>query len=106
MKNSFYIWDRILKSSQNKINRKTLTFKIMKKILIALAVVLFTINVGAQDTKSTAKATSKKESCCKKAMTAEEITKCQEKCKAEGKECTAGEMTKCKTAEKSCCAKK
>lgn len=73
----------------------------MKKILIALTVVLFTINVGAQDTKSTAKASSKKESSCAKAMTAEEIKKCQAK-----KECTAGEMTKCKTAEKSCCAKK
>lgn len=78
----------------------------MKKILIALAVVLFTINVGAQDTKSTAKATPKKESCCAKAMTAEEITKCQEKCKAEGKECTAGETAKCKKETKSCCAKK
>lgn len=78
----------------------------MKKILIALAVVLFTINVGAQDTKSNTKATSKKESCCKKAMTAEEIAKCQEKCKAEGKECTAGDMAKCNKETKSCCAKK
>lgn len=78
----------------------------MKKIVIAIAVVLFSINVGAQQTKTTTKATSKKESCCKKAMTAEEIAKCQEKCKAEGKECTAGETAKCKTETKSCCAKK
>lgn len=67
---------------------------------------MFSINVGAQDTKSITKTTPKKESCSAIAMTAEEITKCKEKCKAEGKECTAGEMTKCKTAEKSCCAKK
>lgn len=78
----------------------------MKKIVIALAVVLFTINASAQDTKSTAQATPKKESCCKKTMTAEEIAKCQEKCKSEGKECTASEMAKCKTETKSCCAKK
>ena len=78
----------------------------MKKILIALAVVLFTINVGAQDTKSTAKASHKKESCCTKAMSAEEIAKCKEKCKAKGKDCTAGEMAKCKKETKSCCAKK
>ena len=78
----------------------------MKKIFIALAVVLFTINVGAQDTKSTAKTTPKKESCCTKAMSAEEVAKCKEKCKAEGKECTAVEMAKCKKETKSCCAKK
>ena len=78
----------------------------MKKIFIALAVVLFTINVGAQDTKSTTKATQKQESCCTQAMTAEEIAQCQEKCKAEGKECTAGEMAKCNKEKKSCCAKK
>ena len=57
----------------------------MKKILIALAVVLFTINVGAQDTKSTAKASHKKESCCTKAMSAEEIAKCKENAKPKEK---------------------
>lgn len=69
----------------------------MKKILIALAIVLFTINVGAQNTKSTAKATPKKDACCAKKS-------------ADAKKMTAEEMKKCaaknKTSEKSCCAKK
>lgn len=76
----------------------------MKKILIALAVVLFTINVGAQ--QGTPKTSAKKESCCKKTMTDQDIAKCQKKCKSEGKVCTAGEMAKCKKETKSCCAKK
>lgn len=82
----------------------------MKKILTVLAIVLFTINAGAQE-KPAAKEDSKKESCSAKhdasakTMTADEIEKCQAKCKAEGKECTA-DMTKCKTTAKSCCAKK
>lgn len=75
----------------------------MKKIIILLAIVLFTINVGAQQTKPVAKETAKKESCCAKhdanakAMTSEEIAKCQAKCKAEGKKCTAEEMAVCKS---------
>lgn len=69
----------------------------MKKIIIALAVVLFTINVGAQETNPAAK----KESCNKKGMTAEEKEKCEAKCKAEGKKCTAEDKSK-----KSCCSKK
>lgn len=75
----------------------------MKKILIAIAVVLFTINAGAQQTKSAAKT----ESCSAKheKMTPEEKKKCEAKCKAEGKKCTAEEMSKGKTAGK-CCAKK
>jgi hypothetical protein len=39
-------------------------------------------------------------------MTPEEIAKCKAKCDAEGKKCTAEEMTKCKTVAKICCAKK
>lgn len=75
----------------------------MKKIFIAVAVVLFTINVGAQDSNKT---TAKKETCSMSSgkMTAKEKQQCEEKCKAEGKKCTAGEMNKKET--KSCCAKK
>ena len=90
------------KPSKIKTVVKPFKIKIMKKIFIALAVVLFTINVGAQQAKTTAKATPKKESCCTKKMTAEETKKCEAKCKAEGKKCTA----KSKSTEKSCCAKK
>lgn len=75
----------------------------MKKILIIVAVVLFTINAGAQQTKS---AETKTESCAAKhdhsKMTPEEKKKCEAKCKAEGKKCTA----EAKTTGKSCCAKK
>jgi hypothetical protein len=79
----------------------------MKKMFIALAIVLFTISASAQQTKPVAKA----ENCCAKhatcaKMTPEEITKCQATCKAEGKKCTAEEMAKCKNEAKSCCAKK
>lgn len=76
----------------------------MKKILIGFAVVLFTINVGAQQAKTT-KAIAKKESCSTKTMTAQEIAKCQEKCKVEGKICSAAKMSKGKKEAKSCCAK-
>lgn len=80
-----------------KVVVKPFNLKIMKKIFIALAIVLFTINAGAQQAKTTAKATPKKESCCAK----------KETC---AKKMTAEEMKKCpaktKTAEKSCCAKK
>ena len=78
-----------------KSNSNPFTLKIMKKIFIALAIVLFTINVGAQNTKSTAKATPKKESCCAKKetcakkMTAEEMKKCSTKSKSEAKSCCA-----------------
>jgi len=74
----------------------------MKKLLTVLAIVLFTINASAQETKPV----TKQASCCAKAMTSEEIAKCQEKCKAEGKVCTAGEKAACKKDEKKCCAKK
>lgn len=63
----------------------------MKKIIIVLAIALFTINTNAQD----------KAKCCahKETMSTEEVAKC----KAEGKKCTA----KATTAEgKKCCAKK
>ena len=71
----------------------------MKKILIAFAIVLFTIHAGAQETKAAVKT----ESCSAKhaSMTPEEKKKCEAKCKAEGKKCTAEEK-----AKKSCCAKK
>jgi len=81
----------------------------MKRILILAAFVLFTINSNAQDGKKAVKKEATKESCCAakaddhKAMTAEEVTKCQAKCKAEGKKCDAKMVT---TEEKKCCAKK
>jgi hypothetical protein len=79
----------------------------MKKLFIALVIVLFTISASAQQKKPAAKA----ENCCPKhttcvKMTPEEIAKCQATCKAEGKKCTAQEMAKCKKEAKSCCAKK
>lgn len=76
----------------------------MKKIVIAFAIVLFTISASAQQAKSTKSTT--KESCCAKTMSADEVAKCQAKCKAEGKVCTAKETAKCNTKEKKCCAKK
>jgi uncharacterized protein YxeA len=83
----------------------------MKKIIILLAIVLFTINANAQQTKPVAKETTKKATCCvkqdanAKKMTPDEIAKCQAKCKAEGKKCTAEEMAKCNKDSKKCCAK-
>ena len=79
----------------------------MKKTLLVLAIVLFTISASAQQKKPVAKAEncSAKHTTCAK-MTPEEIAKCQATCKAEGKKCTAEEMTKCKNEAKSCCAKK
>ena len=83
----------------------------MKKILTVLAVVLFSINADAQETKLTAKEKEEKNSCVKhdthaKAMTSEELAKCQAKCKAEGKVCTADKKAECKKDSKKCCAKK
>lgn len=77
----------------------------MKKLLIAFAIVLFTVSAGAQETKPAA---TKTESCCKahKKMTPEEKEKCEAKCKAEGKTCTDKDKKKCKKEEKSCCAAK
>jgi hypothetical protein len=77
----------------------------MKKIFTVLAIVLFTISASAQQAKTTSKST-KKESCTAKTMGAEEVAKCQAKCKAEGKVCTAKEVAKCDTKTKNCCAKK
>ncbi|SEG49464.1 hypothetical protein [Flavobacterium urumqiense] len=93
----------------------------MKKIGVLLAMALFTITVGAQETKPDVKEKAKKESCCAKAdsnikvMTAAEVEKCQAKCKAEGKKCdtkmaqTEGkkcDATMAKAEGKKCCAKK
>ncbi len=63
----------------------------MKKILTVLAIVLFTIHTGAQETNTTAKTEVKKEKCCAKhdVMTKEEVATCKAKCKAEGKKCEA-----------------
>ncbi|NDP26324.1 MAG: hypothetical protein GZ087_02695 [Flavobacterium sp.] len=83
----------------------------MKKISILFAIALFTINVSAQQTKPVAKETTKKATCCAKQeanakiMTPDEIARCQAKCKAEGKKCTAEEMAKCPKESKKCCAK-
>lgn len=71
----------------------------MKKILVLVALCVFTINVSAQEAK---KCCAKKEACAK-TMTPEEMEKCKAKCKAEGKKCQAG--TDKKEAKK-CCAKK
>jgi hypothetical protein len=92
----------------------------MKRIGTLLAIVLFTINVGAQQTKPDVKEKTKKESCCAKdsnvkAMTVAEVEKCQAKCKAEGKKCDAKmaqtegkkcDATMAKAEGKKCCSKK
>ncbi len=68
----------------------------MKKIIIVLAIALFTINSNAQDKE---KCSAHKETTT---MSADEVAQCKAKCKAEGKKCTAKT-----TAEgKKCCAKK
>ena len=86
----------------------------MKKIGVLLAMALFTITVGAQETKPDVKEKAKKES-NEKAMTSAELEKCQAKCKVEGKKCDAKmaqtEGKKCgatmaKAEGKKCCAKK
>lgn len=66
----------------------------MKKIIIVLAIALFSINTNAQD-----------KACCthKETMSTEEVAKCKAKCKAEGKKCDAKVTEK---KGKSCCAKK
>lgn len=76
----------------------------MKKIITVLAIVLFTITASAQEVKTTKSAT--KESCCAKSMSANDVAKCQAKCKAEGKVCTADAKATCKKDEKKCCSKK
>lgn len=67
----------------------------MKKIIIVLAIALFTINTNAQD----------KAKCCahKETMSTEEVAQCKAKCKAEGKKCDAKVTEK---KGKNCCAKK
>tara|TARA_R110002126_G_scaffold240362_1_gene383590 strand:+ start:229 stop:480 length:252 start_codon:yes stop_codon:yes gene_type:complete len=63
----------------------------MKKIITLLAIALFTVNTNAQEAKPANKEKAKKESCCMakeshtKTMSAEDVAKCQAKCKAEGK---------------------
>jgi hypothetical protein len=77
--------------------KKEEPFKIiqMKKTIITLAIAFLTVNATAQDVQTATKEKAKKESCCakkdskSKAMSADEIEKCQVKCKAEGKKCDA-----------------
>jgi hypothetical protein len=67
----------------------------MKKIITLLTIALFTINASAQEAKPAKKEKAKKESCCMakesdtKTMSAEDVAKCQKKCKAEGRKCSA-----------------
>ncbi len=65
----------------------------MKKIITLLSIVLFTINVGAQQTKPGAKESAK----------TEETAKCKMK---DAKKCSKEDMSKCKKDAKKCCAKK
>ena len=73
----------------------------MKKIVTFLAIAFLTINMSAQEVKTSSKDKAKKESCCakkdskSKGMTADEVAKCQAKCKAEGKKCDSGSGKKC-----------
>jgi hypothetical protein len=73
----------------------------MKKIVTIIAIAFLSINVSAQEVKAAAKDKTKKESCCSKKetkskkMTAEEVAKCQAKCKADGKKCDTGAGKKC-----------
>jgi hypothetical protein len=72
-----------------------LTLQNMKKIITCIAIAFLTVNLSAQESKTATKEKAKKESCCAKkdskakAMSADEIEKCQAKCKAEGKKCDA-----------------
>ena len=73
----------------------------MKKIVTFLAIAFLTINMSAQEVKTSSKDKAKKESCCakkdskSKGMTAAEVAKCQAKCKAEGKKCDSSSGKKC-----------
>lgn len=67
----------------------------MKKSIVCITIAFLTINLSAQESKTATTEKAKKESCCAKkdsklkAMSADEIEKCQAKCKAEGKKCDA-----------------
>jgi hypothetical protein len=65
----------------------------MKRILTVLAIVLFTINLSAQEAKPLEKEATEKKCCAKKEDT---------KCKADGKKCSAKEMKKSKANGKKC----
>ncbi|BDB54803.1 hypothetical protein GENT5_11080 [Flavobacterium ammoniigenes] len=59
----------------------------MKKVIAILALAFFSVSITAQESKQ-----EKKEmACCSKhaKMSNDEVTKCQAKCKAEGKKCDA-----------------
>lgn len=86
----------------------------MKKIFTILAIVLFTINASAQDTKTASKESQDKYVVTKdtdvastEVVSTEVATKTKSKSQASGKSCGAGEMAKCDKKEgKKCCAKK
>lgn len=81
----------------------------MKKILTLLAIVLFTINAGAQESKTASKDSQEKYAVTKdtKAASTEAAAKTKSKSQTSGKSCGAGEMAKCEKKEgKKCCAKK
>jgi hypothetical protein len=65
----------------------------MKKLFTVLAIALFTISVGAQETKPAKKEATKKETVAKKGT-------------KEEKTCTKEEKAKCAKTSKSCCSKK
>jgi hypothetical protein len=77
----------------------------MKKIITIVVFGLFTLNAAAQEAKPVAIKKAAKESCFaakasnNKAMTSNEVAKCQAKCKAEGKKC---EATMAQTEGKKC----
>lgn len=80
---------------QSKQEKKLFKFIKMKKSIACIAIAFLTINLSAQESKTATTEKAKKESCCAKkdsklkAMSADEIEKCQAKCKAEGKKCDA-----------------
>lgn len=77
----------------------------MKKILTFLAIVIFSLNASAQETKPAPKEEQKvcsKHDSHSKKMTEEEIKACKVKCKAERKKCKFEDMSKCKKADKKC----
>jgi hypothetical protein len=78
----------------------------MKKILIIIVIALFSVPVGAQETKPTT--TEKQEKSCtshdasSNKMTKEEIAICKANSKAQGKKCDAKAMSNCKNESKKC----
>lgn len=81
----------------------------MKKILTVLAIVLFTINASAQQTKTASIESQEKYvvSNDTKVASTEATAKTKSKSQSSGKSCGDGEMAKTNNKEgKKCCAKK